>query len=126
MSEEKWVIQKWRTGDRFEGLTIPEALSMLFSLAEEGGYKVFVGAPGLHPNSTILPVVNIDPESRGGHFRLMLDAPEPVDEWKEGCDSAAYQLVCAMSCPNDKLTEQGIRAVLKSMPRCKCGKGGPE
>ena len=80
MSEEKWVIQKWRTGDRFEGLTIPEALSMLFSLAEEGGYKVFVASPGLHPDSTILPVVNLDPESRGGHFRLMLDAPEPEPE----------------------------------------------
>ena len=126
MSEDKWVIQKWRTGDRFEGLTIPEALSMLFSLAEEGGYKVFVGSPGLHPNSTILPVVNIDPESRGGHFRLMLDAPEPVDEWKEWArDMPPFDDSRIDHESNEWLS--AVETWFKKMPsRCKCAKGGPE
>ena len=121
MSEDKWVIQKWRTGDRFEGLTIPEALSMLFSLAEEGGYKVFVASPGLHPDSTILPVVNLDPESRGGHFRLMLDAPEPVDEWEAWCNKMPSWEGNPIMAWEDK-----TKTWYKSMPRCKCGKGGPE
>ena len=116
MSEEKWVIQKWRTGDRFEGLTIPEALSMLFSLAEEEGYGLGVDYP--KQGETFLykgrwQTADFDYASVQ-HLILTPPAPEPEpNEWEAWCNEAPI----SGDFDNVHLHNLAIVDWLKRMPR---------
>ena len=117
MTEKKWVIQKWRLGDRFEGLTLPEAFAKLFEMAEEEGYELEVAYPenGERYWRSGTWKTAMHDFTNTQYLVLTPPAPEPVDEWRVWREKHEIALYYGMDGMTQTLANRILDAI-ESMP----------